>query len=74
MEKQIVGPFAGGSELSVADIKIFIVAGWLKGGILDHVPTDCLAGNPKLERLYESVKAHPKIAAWYARPTAGATG
>ena len=70
MEKQIQGPFAGGSEISVADIKLFIVTGWLKGGILDHIPKTVLDGFPKLEKLYESVKAHPKIVAWYARPTA----
>jgi glutathione S-transferase len=68
MEKQIVGPFASGSEISVADIKLFIVTGWLKGGVLDHVPTDVLSGFPKLEKLHESVKQHPKVVAWYARP------
>ncbi|HEX6276417.1 MAG TPA: glutathione S-transferase family protein [Polyangiaceae bacterium] len=67
MEKQIVGPFAGGSDISVADIKLFIVTGWLKGGVLDHVPADVLAEFPKLEKLHESVKKHPKVAAWYAR-------
>lgn len=73
MEKQIKGPFAGGSDISVADIKVFIVAGWLKGGILDHIPTNVLDGFPKLEKLYESVKAHPKVVAWYARPTASSS-
>jgi glutathione S-transferase len=68
MEKQIVGPFAAGSEISVADIKLFIVTGWLKNGVLDHIPTDVLSVFPKLEKLHESVKQHPKIVAWYARP------
>lgn len=68
MEKQIVGPFASGAQISVADIKVFVVAGWLAGGALDHVPTNVLTKFPKLEKLYESVKQHPKIVAWYARP------
>jgi glutathione S-transferase len=68
MEKQIVGPFAGGTEISVADIKLFIVIGWLKSGVLDHVPAEVLAKFPKLDKLYESVKKHPKIVAWFSRP------
>jgi prostaglandin-H2 D-isomerase / glutathione transferase len=68
MEKQIVGPFAGGTEISVADIKLFVVIGWLKSGVLDHVPAEVLAKFPKLEKLYESVKKHPKIVAWFSRP------
>jgi glutathione S-transferase len=70
MEKQVVGPFAGGTQISVADIKLFVVIGWLKSGALDHVPTDVVAGFPKLEQLYERVKQHPKVAAWYARSEA----
>jgi glutathione S-transferase len=68
MEKQIVGPFASGAQITVADIKVFVIAGWLKGGALDHVPSNFLAKFPKLEKLYESVKQHPKIVAWYGRP------
>jgi prostaglandin-H2 D-isomerase / glutathione transferase len=67
MEKQIVGPFAGGAVISVADLKLFIVAGWLKKGVLDHVPPDVLGPFERLERLFASVKDHPKIVEWYAR-------
>jgi glutathione S-transferase len=70
MEKQILGPFAGGATISVADVKVFIMAGWFKGGVLDHVPPDVLAKYPKLEKLYDSVKTHPKVVAWYARTPA----
>jgi len=72
MEKQITGPFAGGTALSVADLKLFVVLGWLKGGALDHVPTNVLAPFPKLEQLHDSVKQHPRVVAWYAR--AASTG
>lgn len=67
MEKQVLGPFAGGAELSVADLKLFVVMGWLKRGVLDHVPTDVLAPYPKLEKLFTAVSEHPKVAEWYAR-------
>jgi glutathione S-transferase len=68
MERQIVGPFAGGSDVSVADIKLFVVIAWLKSGVLDHVPPSVLATFPKLEMVHESVREHPKVIAWYARP------
>jgi prostaglandin-H2 D-isomerase / glutathione transferase len=67
VERQIKGVFAGGAELSVADIKLYMIATWLKKGVLDHVPTDVLAPFPKLEALRAAVTAHPKIVAWYAR-------
>ena len=66
MEKQVQGPFVGGSEPSVADIKLFIVLGWLRGGVLDPYP--------KLVALHEAMKTHPKVVAWNARPTAPAVG
>lgn len=68
MEKQIVGPFAAGDQISVADIKLFVVLGWLKKGVLDHIPPDVLDHLPKLSALFEHVKQHPRVVAWYARP------
>jgi glutathione S-transferase len=67
MEKQVIGPFAGGAQISVADVKLFVLMGWFKKGVLDHVPTDVLAPYPKLEALYDSVKKYPKVVEWYAR-------
>ena len=67
MEKQIKGPFAGGEQISVADVKLFMVIGWFKKGVLNHVPTDVFSPFPKLERLFTSVKDHPKVVDWYAR-------
>lgn len=67
MEKQIKGPFAGGSALSVADIKLYMMANWFKKGVLDHVPSDVLAPFAKLEAVRVNVSEHPKIVAWYAR-------
>lgn len=68
MERQVLGPFAGGEQISVADIKLFVVIGWLGRGVLDHVPTDVLSPFPKLQRLFAAVKEHSKIVEWYARP------
>jgi glutathione S-transferase len=71
VEKQIVGPFVGGEAISVADIKVYILMGWLMGGVLDYVPRDVFAGFEKLEKLYDSVHRHPKVVAWRARPGSG---
>ena len=68
MERQITGPFAGGNELSVADIKIYMIVNWFRSGVLDHVPTDVFSKFEKLEGVWENVKKHPKIVEWYARP------
>lgn len=72
MEKQIVGPFVSGAQISIADVKVFVVAGWFKSGALDHVPSDVLSKFPKLEKLHDSVKQNAKIVAWYARPKSAA--
>jgi prostaglandin-H2 D-isomerase / glutathione transferase len=71
MERQIVGPFAGGKDISVADIKIYVIVNWFKSGVIDHVPMDVFSSFPKLEGVWQSVKQHPKVIEWYARPSAG---
>jgi prostaglandin-H2 D-isomerase / glutathione transferase len=68
MERQIVGPFAGGDTLTVADIKLYVIVNWFRSGVLDHVPTDVFAKFPKLEGVWNAVKGHPKVVEWYARP------
>jgi glutathione S-transferase len=66
-ERQVVGPFAGGEQISVADVKVFVMMGWLKKGVLDHVPPDVLAPFERLGRLFDSVRQHPKVVEWYGR-------
>ncbi|MFT5434647.1 MAG: glutathione S-transferase [Myxococcota bacterium] len=67
MELQLAGPFVAGNLISVADLKLFVLMNWFKKGVLDYVPTDCLADFPKLETLHAEVAAHPKIVEWYAK-------
>jgi glutathione S-transferase len=67
IERQIEGPFVGGGAIHVADLKLFIAVGSYLTGIIDHVPTDVFKDFPKLLGVYEAVKKHPKIVAWYAR-------
>jgi glutathione S-transferase len=68
MERQVTGPFASGAAISIADIKLFVVVGWLNKGVLDHIPANVLAPFPKLQAVFANVAAHPKVVEWYARP------
>lgn len=59
------GPFVGGDALNVADLKLHVLYKWFASGTLDHIPTDVLSGCPKLTGIYEAVKAHPGVVAYY---------
>jgi glutathione S-transferase len=61
------GPFFGGKDISVADVKLFVVTGWLTGGKLDHIPTTVLDACPKLKKLKDAVGDHPGVKAWQAK-------
>ncbi|MCA9655213.1 MAG: glutathione S-transferase family protein [Myxococcales bacterium] len=65
--KQIAGPFVGGDQLQVVDLKLYVLMKWFVRGGVDHIPTDVFAGQPRLVALYEAVGAHPKVAEWNAR-------
>lgn len=67
VEQQINGPFIGGDDLQVADIKAFIMTQSLVSGVYDHVAKDCLDAFPKLKALHKAVGEHPKVAAWRSR-------
>jgi len=66
VERQIHGPFVAGDRLNVADIKLFVIAGWFAKGVIDHVPTDVFAGFPKLTALYEAVGRNERVASFLA--------
>jgi len=67
IEKQIQGPFVGGSAISVADIKLFQITESFVKGVLDHIPSTVFENFPKLMAVYQGVLTHPKIAAWRAK-------
>ncbi len=67
IERQIDGPFVAGPTLQVTDLKLFTAMRWIKGGIIDHLPTDTLDSYAKLGTLFSSVAKHPKVAEWRAR-------
>jgi prostaglandin-H2 D-isomerase / glutathione transferase len=67
IERQITGPFLGGSAISVADLKLFVALTPLLKGTMDHVSPELFQPFKKLLALVEAVKTHPKVVAWYAR-------
>jgi len=64
------GPFVAGEQISVADIKLYMLSKWFSSGGVDHVPTDVFAHCPKLLSVERAVREHPKVVEWYARDTA----
>jgi prostaglandin-H2 D-isomerase / glutathione transferase len=67
VEAQIQGPFVGGTELSVADLKVYLCANWFVSGVVDHIGVDVFSAFPKLMALHAAVKNHPDVVAWNGR-------
>jgi glutathione S-transferase len=58
------GDFFVGDSMTIADLAIYRVVGWLKGGILDGIPTDIVEAFPALAAHNQRMEAHPKIEQW----------
>lgn len=67
VEAQVQGPFTGGKEISVADLKLYVVMTPILDGKIDHVPATVFDKFPKLKGAHAAVKAHPKVVAWQNR-------
>jgi len=52
------------NKLSIADIAIWRLLGWLKSGILNGIPTTICDSYPKLNNIHFEVHKHPKIQEW----------
>lgn len=65
MEKQIQGPFVAGENITVADVKLFVLVNWIKKGVLDHIPKNYFDNFSKLNTLFTAVATHPKVVEWY---------
>lgn len=58
------GDFFVGDSMTIADLAIARVIGWLKGGILDGIPSSVVGAFPALSAHCARMEAHPKIQQW----------
>lgn len=59
--------YAVGESLTVADLAIWRLAGWLSSGALDGIPNDYVSSTfPAMSKLVATVDAHPKVVEWKA--------
>ena len=52
------------NKMTIADIAMWRLLGWLKSGILDGIPTTICDDYPKLNNIYAEVHKHPKVQEW----------
>jgi glutathione S-transferase len=52
------------NNISIADIAIWRLLGWLKSGMLDGIPTNICDAYTKLNNVHAEVHKHPKIQEW----------
>lgn len=53
-----------GNNLTIADLAIWRLLGWLRGGILDGIPSTLVDPFPLLDAHYHEIDAHPGIRSW----------
>lgn len=67
IERQISsGPYAGGTEPCVADIKLFMLHRWISSGNIDGIPANVFLPFSRLENLAAALRMHPAVVEWYA--------
>lgn len=63
--------FFVGVTMTIGDLVIWRLNGWLTSGVLDGIPTDLLDGFPSLKAHYEYLNEQPSIAQWMMRYSQG---
>ena len=51
-------------KMTIADIAIWRLLGWLTSGIIDGIPTSVVDDFPKLKNIHHQVHTHPKVKEW----------
>ena len=51
-------------KMTIADIAIWRLLGWLTSGIIDGIPTSVVDDFPKLKNIHHQVHTHPKVQEW----------
>jgi len=58
------GDWFVGKKISIADIAIWRLMGWLTSGMIDYMPETLLADFPNVRRVCSNVEKHPKVIEW----------
>ena len=51
-------------KMSIADVAIWRLLGWLTSGIIDGIPTSIIDDFSKLKNVHHQVHTHPKVQEW----------
>ena len=51
-------------KMTIADIAMWRLLGWLTSGIIDGIPTSIIDDFPKLKNIHHQVHTHPKVQEW----------
>jgi len=51
-------------KMTIADIAMWRLLGWLTSGIIDGIPTSVVDDFPKLKNIHYQVHTHPKVQEW----------
>ena len=51
-------------KMTIADIAMWRLLGWLTSGIIDGIPTSIIDDFPKLKNIHHQVHTHPKVHEW----------
>lgn len=52
------------NKMTIADIAMWRLLGWLISGIIDGLPTTIVDSYPKLKNIHTNVHHHPKVQEW----------
>lgn len=52
------------NKMTIADIAMWRLLGWLISGIIDGIPTTIVDNYPKLKNIHTNVHYHPKVQEW----------
>ncbi|MBT3854528.1 MAG: hypothetical protein HOF63_02855, partial [Thiotrichales bacterium] len=53
-----------GDDMTIADIAVWSLLGWIAQGVLDDIPTDLPKSFERLTHLYNQISQKPKVQEW----------
>ena len=63
--------FYVGSSLTIADLAMYRLVGWISGGVLDGLPTKLVDSYPQIKANVEATKSNEKVKAYLAEKYPG---